>query len=114
MAESIFTKIIRREIPADIVYEDDLVIAFRDISPKAPVHCLIVPKKEIATINDMQPEDEALVGHVVICAARIAKELGVDQSGYRLILNCNADAGQTVFHLHCHLLGGRELQWPPG
>lgn len=106
---SIFTKIINRDIPSDIVYEDDLVIAFRDISPQAPVHILIVPKKEIATVNDVTPEDEMALGRLFTAAAKIAEENGIAASGYRLMVNCNEDGGQEVFHIHMHLLGGRNL-----
>lgn len=106
---TIFTKIINREIPSTIVYEDDLVAAFRDISPQAKEHILIVPKKEIATVNDVTPEDEVALGRLFIVAAKIAKELGIAESGYRLSVNCNANAGQEVFHIHMHLLGGEKL-----
>ena len=106
---SIFTKIINRDIPSDIVYEDDLVIAFRDISPQAPVHILIVPKNEIATVNDVTPEDEMALGRLFTAAAKIAEENGIAASGYRLMVNCNEDGGQEVFHIHMHLLGGRNL-----
>lgn len=112
--DTIFGKIIKREIPADIVYEDDDVLAFRDIDPKAPIHILIIPKKPIPTVNDIENEDAELVGKMIIAAKKIAKEMGIDESGYRLVMNCNKDAGQTVFHLHCHLLGGRQFLWPPG
>jgi histidine triad (HIT) family protein len=114
MADTIFTKIIRREIPADIVFEDDRVLAFRDISPQAPTHILVIPKEQIVTTNDITDEQEALVGHMVRVAAQIAKSEGIDQSGYRLVFNCNGDGGQAVFHIHLHLLGGRKLSWPPG
>lgn len=106
---TIFTKIINREIPSTIVYEDDLVAAFRDIAPQAKEHILIVPKKEIATVNDVTPEDEAALGRLFIAAAKIAQELGIAESGYRLSVNCNKDAGQEVFHIHMHLLGGEKL-----
>ena len=108
--ESIFSKIIRKEIPADIVYEDDDVLAFHDISPQAPVHILIIPKKVIATVNDVTEEDEQILGHLFVVAAQIAKEHGVDESGYRLIVNCNYDGGQVVFHVHMHLMGGRRMR----
>ena len=114
MAESIFTKIINREIPADIVYEDDEVIAFNDIGPQAPVHILIVPKKPIPTINDASEVDVALLGKIILTAKNLAKKKGIADDGYRLVINCNAGAGQTVFHIHCHLLGGRLFNWPPG
>ena len=114
MSETIFSKIIRREIPADIVYEDDDVLAFRDITPRAPVHVLFIPKTPIATLNDLQPEHAALVGKLVLAAAAYAKREGFAERGYRTVFNCNQDAGQTVFHIHLHLLAGRELSWPPG
>jgi histidine triad (HIT) family protein len=106
---SIFTKIINREIPSSIVYEDELVIAFKDIAPLAPVHILIVPKKEIPTVNDVQAEDEVALGRLFSVARKIAQEQGIAESGYRLIMNCNADGGQEVFHLHFHLLGGEKI-----
>ncbi len=106
---TIFSKIIAREIPADIVYEDDLVLAFRDIAPQAPVHILIIPKKEIATVNDVSVGDEAALGRLLTVAAKIASDEGIAESGYRLIVNCNEDGGQEVFHLHMHILGGRRL-----
>lgn len=106
---TIFSKIIAKEIPAKIVYEDDLVLAFRDIAPQAPSHILIIPKKEIPTMNDVTAEDEALLGRLFIVAAKIAKEEGIDETGYRLMVNVNKDGGQEVFHLHMHLLGGRNL-----
>ncbi len=106
---TIFSKIIAKEIPADIVYEDDLVLAFRDIAPQAPVHILIIPKKEIPTANDVEAADEAVLGRLFTVAARIASDEGIAQNGYRLIVNCNEDGGQEVFHLHMHLLGGRSL-----
>ncbi|MDQ7024614.1 MAG: histidine triad nucleotide-binding protein [Anaerolineae bacterium] len=106
---TIFSKIIAKEIPADIVYEDDLVLAFKDIQPIAPVHILIIPKKEIATVNDVIEADEVMLGRLFIVAAKIAKEQGVDESGYRLMVNVNHDGGQEVFHIHMHLLGGRRL-----
>ncbi|MCY4464178.1 MAG: HIT domain-containing protein [Chloroflexi bacterium] len=106
---SIFAKIIAREIPADIVYEDELVLAFRDIAPQAPVHILLIPKREIATANDTGPVDEAALGRLVRVAAKIAASEGIAEDGYRLIINCNEHGGQEVFHLHMHLLGGRHL-----
>lgn len=106
---SIFTKIINREIPATIVYEDELVIAFKDINPIAPVHVLIIPKKEIPTVNDATAEDEQMLGRMFTAAAKIAKDSGIDASGYRLMVNINKDGGQEVFHIHMHLLGGRSL-----
>jgi histidine triad (HIT) family protein len=106
---TIFSKIIAKEIPAAIVYEDDLVLAFKDIAPQAPSHILIIPKKEIPTVNDVTAEDEAMLGRLFTVAAKIAKEQGIDASGYRLMVNVNKDGGQEVFHLHMHLLGGRPL-----
>ena len=106
---TIFSKIIAKEIPADIVYEDDLVLAFRDIAPQAPVHILIIPKKGIPTANDVEAADEVALGRLFTVAARIAIDEGIAQDGYRLIVNCNEDGGQEVFHLHMHLLGGRSL-----
>lgn len=107
--ETIFSKIIRREIPSDIVYQDDFVTAFRDISPQAPSHILIIPNKVIATVNDITEDDEKMLGRLFTVAAKIAKQEGINESGYRLIINCNKDAGQEVFHLHMHLLGGKKL-----
>lgn len=111
---SLFTKIINREIPADIIYENDEIIAFNDINPQAPIHILIVPKKEISTINDIDEEDKGLIGKMFIVAKKIAKDLKIDESGYRTVFNCNEHGGQTVYHIHLHLLGGRQLSWPPG
>ncbi len=114
MAETIFSKIIAREIPAVIEYEDDDVLAFRDISPQAPVHVIVIPKKHVATVNDIETGDAELIGKMVLAAQRIARDKGVDQSGYRLVMNCNSDGGQSVYHIHLHLLGGRAMNWPPG
>ncbi len=114
MSETIFTKIINREIPADILYEDDEVLAFSDVNPQAPVHFLVIPKQAIATINDIQPEQAHLIGKMVLIAQKLAKEKGVSAKGYRLVMNCNEDAGQTVAHIHMHVLGGRSMAWPPG
>lgn len=114
MGDTIFGKIIRKEIPADIVYEDDEIIAFNDIAPQAPIHILIIPKKEIPTANDIQSEDAELIGKMFLVAKQIANEFKVANSGYRLVINCNKDAGQAVYHLHLHLLGGRKFAWPPG
>ena len=114
MAEkTIFQKIADREIPADIVYEDDRCIAFRDINPQAPTHLLVVPRKVIPTLNDLTPEDEPLVGHLFTVARELAAREGLD-NGYRCVFNCGPDASQTVFHIHLHLLGGRKMGWPPG
>lgn len=114
MSDTIFSKIVRREIPADIVYEDDLVLAFRDVNPRGPTHVLVIPKEPIATVNDLTEDHEKLAGHLILVAARIAKEEGIAESGYRLVLNCNKEGGQEVYHLHLHLIGGRQMSWPPG
>jgi histidine triad (HIT) family protein len=114
MGETIFGKIIKKEIPAEIVYEDDEVLAFKDIAPQAPVHILIIPKKEIPTSNDIADEDAPLIGKLFVVAKKLARDFGVAESGYRLVINCNKDAGQAVYHLHLHLLGGRKFAWPPG
>lgn len=108
-AETIFSKIIRKEIPADIVYQDELVTAFRDIAPQAPTHILIIPNKIIPTVNDVAAEDEQVLGHLFVIAAKIAKEQGIAEDGYRLVVNCNKHGGQEVFHLHMHLVGGKQL-----
>lgn len=110
MAETIFSKIINREIPAEIVYEDDEVLAFRDISPQAPVHVLVIPKVEIATANDIQPDQAELIGKMVLAAQKIAKDEGIAEDGYRLVINCNQHGCQVVFHLHLHLMGGKQLR----
>ena len=114
MSDTIFSKIISKEIPADIVYEDDEILAFKDINPQAPHHILLIPKKQIATINDVEANDAELIGKIVIKSKDLAKELGIDEDGYRLVFNCNRHGGQEVFHIHLHLLGGRQMQWPPG
>jgi histidine triad (HIT) family protein len=111
---TLFTKIIHREIPAKIVFENEQVLAFEDIHPQAPHHILIVPKKEIPTINDLDRESAPLVGELFLAAKAIASQLGVAEQGYRVVMNCNQDGGQTVFHLHLHFLAGRALHWPPG
>ncbi len=114
MSETIFSKIIRREIPADIVYEDDDVLGFRDLNPQAPVHVLFIPKQPLATLNDATPEQASLLGKLLLAAADYAKQEGFAEKGYRTVINCNEDGGQTVFHIHVHLLAGRRLHWPPG
>jgi len=114
MPETIFSKIVNREIPADIVYEDDEIMAFRDISPKAPVHVLIIPKIEIATVNDIQPEQAELVGKMFLAAQKIANQEGIAEDGYRLVINCNRHGCQVVFHLHMHLIGGKQLRGSAG
>ena len=110
MGETIFSKIIRRELPADIVYEDDEVMAFRDINPPAPVHVLVIPKVEIATVNDIQPQQAELIGKMVLAAQKIAADEGISDDGYRLVVNCNRHGCQEVFRLHLHLIGGRQLR----
>jgi len=114
MADTIFGKIVRREIPADIVYENDDVLAFKDLNPQAPVHVLFVPKRAIATLNDAMPADAELLGKLMLAAADYAKAQGFSHDGYRVVVNCNEHGGQTVFHLHVHLLAGRRMHWPPG
>ncbi|NEQ97208.1 MAG: histidine triad nucleotide-binding protein [Cyanothece sp. SIO2G6] len=111
--DTIFSKIIRKEIPADIVYEDDLALAFRDISPQAPVHILVIPKQPIPMLADATDTDQALLGHLLLTAKAVAAQEGLT-NGYRVVINTGEDGGQTVFHLHLHILGGRSLQWPPG
>ena len=106
---TIFKKIINREIPASIVYENDKVLAFKDINPQAPIHILVIPKKEIPTINDIKEEDRELIGEMYLAIAKIAKDLGIAEEGYRVITNCNEYGGQEVFHIHFHLLGGKKL-----
>lgn len=113
MTQTVFSKILAGEIPADIVYEDDLCIAFRDINPQAPVHIQLIPRKPIARLCDAQPEDQALLGHLMQTAAEIARQQSVGEA-FRLVVNNGAQAGQSVFHLHLHILGGRPLSWPPG
>ena len=112
MADNIFSKIITKQIPAKIVFEDDRALAFRDINPQAPVHILVLPKQDIANVS--ATDDEALLGHLLTVAAAIARQEGIDSTGYRLVINKGRDAGESVPHLHVHLLGGRALQWPPG
>ncbi len=112
--DCLFCKIINGEIPSEKVYEDEYVYAFNDISPTAPVHILIVPKKHISTINDIEESDAELIGRIYTAAKKIAEEKGIAKDGYRVVTNCNEMAGQTVFHIHFHLLGGRELNWPAG
>ena len=112
MSETIFTKIINREIPADIVYEDDLCLAFHDVQPQAPTHVLLIPKKPIAKVADAGPEDQELLGHLMLKAGAIAGDLGAEN--FRLVVNNGAEAGQSVFHVHLHILAGRPFKWPPG
>ena len=113
MSETIFDKIIRKEIPADIVYEDELCLAFKDVNPQAPIHILIIPKKAIAKVADANNDDQNVLGHMLLMAGKIAKDLGVNDA-FRLVVNNGEEAGQTVFHLHIHLLAGRDFSWPPG
>ncbi|MGY8822414.1 MAG: histidine triad nucleotide-binding protein [Candidatus Latescibacterota bacterium] len=112
--ETIFSKIIRREISADIVYEDDTVLAFRDINPQAPIHILVIPKEPLVGIQDARAQHEALLGQLLLAAQSIAQDHGIAASGYRLVVNAGPDGGQEIAHLHIHLLGGRPLSWPPG
>lgn len=111
--ETIFSKIIRKEIPADIVYEDNLAIAFKDVNPQAPVHILVLPKQPIAKLADAESQDHALMGHLLLTAKRVAEQAGLAK-GYRVVINSGEDGGQTVYHLHLHILGGRPMAWPPG
>ena len=113
MSDTIFGKIIRREIPANIVYEDDLVLAFKDVNPQAPVHILLIPKKPIPTVSEASSDDHDLLGHLLLTVKKVAEEAGL-QDGYRVVINNGKDGGQTVDHLHLHILGGRQMQWPPG
>lgn len=112
--DCLFCSIVDRSIPADIIHEDDQVIAFRDVYPQAPTHILIIPRRHIATINDLTSEDNELIGHMLHTAKSIASAEGFSEQGYRLVMNCNDDGGQTVYHIHLHLLAGRSLDWPPG
>ncbi len=114
MPDCLFCKLAAGDIPASIVHRDEHLIAFKDINPQAPLHVLIVPRRHIASLNDLGPEDDGLVGEMVRRAAALARENGYADRGYRTVFNCNADAGQTVFHIHLHMLGGRTLTWPPG
>lgn len=114
MSETIFDKIIRREIPADIVHEDGEILAFRDIAAQAPTHVLFIPRRQIPTLNDLEEGDAPLVGRLVLAATRYAKAQGFSEDGYRLVINCNRHGGQSVYHLHLHLLAGRQMTWPPG
>ncbi|GAX35434.1 histidine triad nucleotide-binding protein [Nodularia sp. NIES-3585] len=111
--ETIFSKIIRREIPVDVLFEDDLALAFKDVNPQAPVHILVIPKKPIVKLADAESQDQALLGHLLLTAQRVAAEAGLN-NGYRVVINNGADGGQSVYHLHLHILGGRQMDWPPG
>jgi histidine triad (HIT) family protein len=114
MSDTIFGKIAAGEVPADIVYEDEHVVAFRDLSPQAPTHILVIPRKPIPTLNHVEEADAELIGRMLLAAAKVAEQEGIADEGYRAVINCNAGAGQTVFHLHVHVLGGRPMRWPPG
>jgi histidine triad (HIT) family protein len=114
MSKTLFEKVIDREIPANVVYEDDMVLAFRDIKPQAPTHVLVIPKKPIPRIAEARPEDHKVLGHLLLKAAEVANQLGLTQSGFRLVFNNGPDAGEAVPHLHCHIIGGRKMSWPPG
>lgn len=111
---TIFKKIIDKEIPSEIVYEDNQILSFKDINPRAPLHFLVIPKEEIPTLNDIEEKHDKLIGKIVRVASELAKKENIADDGYRLVLNCNKNGGQEVYHLHFHLLGGRELNWPPG
>lgn len=113
-SDTVFAKIVRREIPAQIVFQDEDVTAFRDLSPAAPTHILIVPNQIIPTLNDATPDDERLLGKLLLTAQKLAQQEGIAAGGYRVVMNCNADGGQSVYHVHLHLLGGRKMTWPPG
>ena len=114
MSETIFSKILRKEIPAKIVHEDDHCLAFHDVSPQAPVHVLVIPKKPIVNVDALEAEDAEIIGHIWMTIQKLARELGIAESGYRVVVNCGKDGGQSVDHLHYHVLGGRPLSWPPG
>ncbi len=114
MSKTLFERIVSREIPADIVFENEELLAFRDINPQAPVHVLIVPKRVVARVDEAQRSDRELLGNLLLAAAQVARQLGLAENGYRLVINNGADGGETVPHLHCHILGGRPLGWPPG
>ncbi len=114
MSDCLFCKIIDGEIPADVVYQNDQVMAFRDINPQAPVHVLLIPKRHIATLNDLNPEDAELIGQLYLAAKQVALDMEVAEKGYRTLINCNEDGGQDVFHIHMHLMAGRRMRWPPG
>jgi histidine triad (HIT) family protein len=114
MTDCIFCKIIARKIPAKVVYEDELSFAFEDINPQAPVHTLVIPKRHIATLLDLKEDDGALVGHLLKIANMIARDKGIAERGFRIVTNCNPESGQTVYHIHLHVLGGRPMHWPPG
>ena len=114
MSDCLFCRIVRKEIPASVIYEDDRVVVFNDINPQAPLHALVIPRRHIASLNDLSPGDDGIVGEMVRRAAAVARDKGYADRGYRTVFNTNAEAGQTVFHIHLHVLGGRGLSWPPG
>jgi histidine triad (HIT) family protein len=114
MADCLFCKIVRREIPASVVYEDERILAFDDVNPQGPTHVLVVPKRHIASLNELTEDDDAIVGEIVRRAAAIAQARGISAGGFRTVFNTNREAGQTVFHIHLHLIGGRTMHWPPG
>ncbi len=114
MSDCLFCKMVSGEITPDTVYENDDVLAFRDIDPQAPTHVLVVPKQHIARLNDLSDDNAGLIGEMMLAAVQVARQEGISEQGYRTLLNCNADGGQTVFHIHLHLLGGRVMRWPPG
>jgi len=114
VSDCLFCKILEGQIPCDKVYENDQVIAFRDVNPQAPTHVLVIPRKHISTTNDLTADDKNIVGEMLLAAQAVATQDGIDESGYRLVMNCNEGAGQTVFHIHLHVLGGRRMHWPPG
>jgi histidine triad (HIT) family protein len=114
MSECLFCKIVKRELNTEILYEDDQVLAFKDIDPQAPIHLLIIPKKHIPTLLELQEKDKELVGHIYQVATQLAREYGIAEDGFRVVSNCNKQGGQSVYHIHFHLLGGRSMQWPPG
>jgi len=114
MSDCLFCKFVSGDIKPNVVYQDDDVLAFRDVNPQAPTHILVIPKRHIATLNDLRPGDAGLMGKLYLVAQKIAEDVGIAEAGYRTLINCNAEAGQTVFHIHLHLLGGRPMGWPPG
>jgi histidine triad (HIT) family protein len=114
MSDCIFCKLVSREIQPDVVLETDDILAFRDMEPQAPTHVLVIPKRHISTLNDLEPDDAELIGKLYLVAKQVAEDEGLAESGYRTVMNCNRDGGQTVFHIHLHLLGGRPMSWPPG
>lgn len=114
MSDCLFCKILDGDIPCDKVYDNDHVIAFRDVNPQAPTHILVIPRQHISTVNDLTEDNKNIVGEMMLAAKQVAKQEGMEETGYRLVMNCNEGAGQTVFHIHLHILGGRSLNWPPG